>query len=469
MRARRAALMIGLAVALAITGCKRHRAPPVQEVWDEEPVPEEAEAIGNLAPPWPAPVRGQLDNGLLTFWLHETDTPALHVRLLVPTTARADAPSAEASASIAEHVRRELGKRLERWNADVTIAHGPDRFEVAIAARDRDLAAVLGAVSIIMAGRAPAGLDAARDRVVAAADDPTTLDVAAEAVLDELIGRRDRVDTGQLRALDRTELVEAWEELTDPRALVLLVHAGTPAEAAKAELRKLASHWRGLGKRELEADAVARLRADDPPEPTKTRLLAEPAAPLSIVRTKARGPAHVVLGRVIATPNARARSLARLAQRVAQEELEVSIAFAGTHAVLLVHAPLGAKPERRLRELVDRLGAFATTRHPRQRLFQATQLWLGARVVEASLAGEDWTALLASSFDLADRDADVAAVLARDAQQLLSVDANGLRSWTKTWLDPRSGTPGWTWAVAGASEADVRELAGATATREVGR
>ena len=64
MRPRSTATLIGLAIAIAITGCKRHRAPPVQEVWDEEPVPEEAEAIGNLAPPWPAPVRGQLDNGL---------------------------------------------------------------------------------------------------------------------------------------------------------------------------------------------------------------------------------------------------------------------------------------------------------------------------------------------------------------------------------------------------------------------
>jgi hypothetical protein len=465
----RARAFVGLAFALALAGCKRHRAPPVQEVWDEEPVPEEAEAIGNLAPPWPAPVRGQLDNGLLTFWLHEADTPALHVRLLVPTTARARPPSAEASASIAEHIRRELGKRLERANAEVTIAHAPDRFEVAIAARGRDLTAVLGAVSIVMAGRAPAGLDAARDRVAASAGDPSALDVATEAVLDELLGREDRVDAGQLRALGRADLVEAWEELTDPRALVLLVHAGIPADAAKAELRKLASHWRGLGKRELESDAVARLRDGDPPEPTRTRLLAEPAAPIAVVRTKAGGPAHLVIGRVIATPNARARSLARLAQRVAQEELEVSIAFAGAQAVLLVHAPLGAKPERRVRELVDRLTSFATTRHPRQRLFQATQLWLGARVVEASLSGEDWTALLASSFDLADKDADVAAVLARDAQQLLSVDANGLLSWTKTWLDPRGGTPGWTWAVAGASEADVRALAGATGTRDVGR
>jgi hypothetical protein len=461
--------IVGLAIVAALAGCKRHRAPPVQEVWDEEPVPEEAQAIANLAPPWPAPVRGQLDNGLLTFWLHEADTPALHVRLLVPTSARARAPSAEASASVAEHLRRELGKRLERSNAAVTIVHAPDRFEIGIAARGRDLTAVLGAVSIILASRAPAGLDGARDRVAAAIEDPTAIDVAAEAVIDELLGREERVDVGQLRALGRTELVEAWEELTDPRALVLLVHAGTAAEDAKAELRKLASHWRGLGKRDLEADAVARLRKDDPPEPTKTRLFAEPAAPLTVVRTRARGPAQLVLGRVIATPNARARSLARLAQRVAQEELEVSIAFAGDYAVLLVYAPLGAKPERRAHEVVERLGSFATTRHPRQRLFQATQMWLGARVVEASLSGEDWTALLASSFDLADRDADVAAVLARDAQQLLSVDAEGLLKWTKTWLDPRGGTPGWTWAVAGASEAEVRELAAATRTRDVGR
>ena len=91
------ALALALPLVGALTTCKRHLAPPVQEVWDEEPVPDQAEAIGNLAPPWSAPVRGQLDNGLLTFWLHEADTAALHVRVLVPTTAHADPPSPEAA------------------------------------------------------------------------------------------------------------------------------------------------------------------------------------------------------------------------------------------------------------------------------------------------------------------------------------------------------------------------------------
>jgi len=459
---KRAAL--GLALACAVVSCKKHRAPPVQEVWDEEPVPEEAEAIGNLAPPWSAPVRGQLDNGLLTFWLHEADAPALHLRLLVPTGARAKPPSTEACAAIAEYLRWELVRRTKKYDADVSLVHAPDRIELAVSARGRDLGGILGTLGVVLAARSPAGLDAARDRLASTLDDDRADELAAEAVLDALLGRGDRIDGGRLRDLDRADLVAAWERLSDPRDHVLLVHAGTTAEAAKSDLRRLASHWRGLGRRPLQSEAVKRLRGDAP-EPPKTRLLADPAAPLTIVRTKAQGSAHIVIGRVVATPNARARSLARVAQRVAQEESDVSIAFAGDAAVVLVHAPVGGKPEKKLRELVDRLSTFATTRQPRQRLFQAVQLWLGARVVEASLAGEDWTALLSSAIDLADRDADIAAALARDAQHMLAVDADALLAWTKTWLDPRRGTPGWVWAVAGASEAEVRELGRVTATR----
>lgn len=462
---RRAAIVIAIACALA--ACKRHRAPPVQEVWDEEPVPEAAEAIGNLAPPWPAPVRGQLDNGLLTFWLHEADTPALHLRLLVPTGG-AKAPQTEAAAAIAEYLRWELTRRTKRFEAGVALVHAPDRIELAVAARGRDLGGILGAIGIVLAARAPSGLDAARDRLANSIDDDRADELATEAVLDALLGRGDRIDGGRLRALTRADLVDAWEQLSDPRDHVLIVHAGTTAEAAKTDLRRLASHWRGMGRRTLQSEAVARLRGDDP-EPPKTRLLADPPAPLAVVREQAQGSPHLVIGRVIATPDARQRSLARVAQRVFQEEADVSIAIAGEHAVLLVHGSIGGKPEARLRELVDRMSTLATTRQPRQRLFQAVQLWLGARVVEASLAGEDWTALLSAAIDLAERDADVGAALARDAQQMLAVDAEALLRWTKTWLDPRRGTPGWVWAVAGASEADIRELGRATTTRNVGR
>jgi hypothetical protein len=384
---------------------------------------------------------------------------------LVPTTARTSAPSAEASAAIADHVRSELQKRTKRFDAAVTIRHAPERFEIAVAGRTRDLSGILAAVASVMASRAPAGLEAARDRVAAAIDRTRAVDLAVETVVDALVGRGDRVDAERTRSLARADLVQAWEELADPRALVLLVHAGVPAEDAKADLRKLASHWRGVGKRDMESEAVARLRRAAAPEPPKTRLLADPAAPLAVARVSVDGPAHLVLGRVVATPNPRTRSLARLAQRVAQEDIEISIAFAGEFAIVLVQAPLGGKPEKRARDVVARLGELATTRQPRQRLFQAATLWLGARVVEASLAGEDWTALLASAFELSDRDADVAAALARDARQMLEVDADALHAWTKAWLDPKAGTPGWTWAVAGASEADARELARLAPTR----
>jgi hypothetical protein len=97
-------------------------------------------------------------------------------------------------------------------------------------------------------------------------------------------------------------------------------------------------------------------------------------------------------------------------------------------------------------------------RQPRQRLYQAAQLWLGARVVQASLDGEDWTALLSEAMDLSVRDEDVVGALARDAGSMLEPDPEALQAWMRRWLDPRSGEPGWRWVVAGATDRDLRRL-----------
>jgi hypothetical protein len=101
---------------------------------------------------------------------------------------------------------------------------------------------------------------------------------------------------------------------------------------------------------------------------------------------------------------------------------------------------------------------MAGERQPRQRLYQAAQLWLGARVVQASLDGEDWTALWSDAMDLAGRDEEIVGALARDAGSMLEPDPGALQAWLRRWLDPRSGEPGWRWVVAGASSQDLQRL-----------
>jgi hypothetical protein len=172
---------------------------------------------------------------------------------------------------------------------------------------------------------------------------------------------------------------------------------------------------------------------------------------------------------VIPTPTAADRGAARLAQRLAQEQIDMNVVVAGARTLMLVRVPLTpADPDGRARRAIEELRSIALTRQPRQRLFQAAQLWLGARVVQASLGGEDWTALWSEAVDLAMRDSDIGLALARDAHAMLELDPDALATWQKKWLDPIAGEPGWQWVVAGADEAALSRLARA-ATLDRGR
>jgi hypothetical protein len=168
----------------------------------------------------------------------------------------------------------------------------------------------------------------------------------------------------------------------------------------------------------------------------------------------------LVIGRVLPTPTAQDRSLARLAQRLLQEELDARLVIRGDVAVFVLRVAVSSgSAELSATEAIDALAAMAGERQPQQRLYQAAQLWLGARVVQASLDGEDWTALWSEAIDLSSRDEDVVGALARDAGSMLEPDPEALQAWLRRWLDPRSGEPGWRWLVAGASDRELRRLA----------
>lgn len=460
MIVRRRSWLVGLAAASV--ACKRKNAPTLTEVWDEEPAVAQAEAIGALAPPWPAPSRGQLDNGVITFWLHEADGVAMHVRLLIPIGAHAEPPGGEAVAVVAEHLRFDWQRRLQRLGVGIAVEHGPHRVELVASGIDRHLAATLAALRATLSSPNPAGLEGARDRVRETAPPRSSLELAASATVRKLEGIDEGVDVARLADATRTALAGHWQQLTDPRRCVLLVHSGTQAEGHKGELRKLSETWRGTdGRGAADAfvdQATGRLRPRVVAPSTGTRLLSSPPTPM-IVAPGGTGGASLALGRTIPLTSASDRAMARLAQRVAQEEFAATVAICGDRALWLVTTGIGrSDADREIQRAVDELAAFARTRHPRQRLFGAVQLWLGARVVEASLDGEDWTRLFSGAIDLAQGDGAIAGALAKDAAGQLAVAPDALEAWTRKWLDPRGGDPGWAWAVAGVDPATTKRV-----------
>ena len=70
---------------------------------------------------------------------------------------------------------------------------------------------------------------------------------------------------------------------------------------------------------------------------------------------------------------------------------------------------------RRLRRELTQIRSFIRARPTTQDLFQVAQLWLGARMVAASVNGEDWTALWSESLDLDLAGAPKHAIKHRDA------------------------------------------------------
>ncbi len=484
-----------LAALLSLGTACRKREPPKVEIFDETATPAQTEALGSLAPPWPAPERVTLDNGLLVHWLHEAEAPALHVRLLLPTHPLKPALQGPAALVAARALALELERMSPRLATRVELLPGVDRLELAVHGVVGETDAVLAGLADALAGDPARALTQARRELSAELRPLDAEAVAASAVVAALRGgeaTRERVDAAALQALDDAALLDAWKALTDPRQALLLVHARTRLidGAHAASTTDLATRWRqqvsllpGVDGKS-EPVAIRRLRPGKQPASTGKHLTKAPIAPLLRQDPPGRGRPLLVIGRAIPTSNARERSLARLSQRHLQEQFDVRLTVAGPWSALTLHIPLAAlgkgKPvdllegtdppkaaeappadplTRRLRRELTTLRDATRLRPTTQDLFQAAQLWLGARMVAASLAGEDWTALWSESLDLSTDDGDIAAALARDAQAMLAATPEEVVAWQQRWLDFQTSEPGWAWVVVG-NEADLQGVQG---------
>ncbi len=462
MKLGRRPLMLGTAAAMA-AACKRSRDPVVPEVWDEAPVPELAEALGRLAPPWPAPARATLESGLLTYWLRDDDASWAHVRLFVPDHDHPERGGAPFDAivtrlvvhALADAVRRRLG----RVRASVRYERGAGRLELVLSGPADALPRLAGALATSLRGNTdPRSLDTAlsraRARVARDGEGRTALDVATACVVGDLLGLRldtQRVDASRAAAANPERMREAWSRMLDPRRCTLVVHAPGNPEAMPELLAGFAA-WTADARIATLGTSLARLRWAPQPAAAPKHLMTSDSAPLRVATEPVRGGAKLVLGRAIRTDTVQARATARLAQRVLAETMDARLAVCGPLAVFTINTPVTDRSvETRARGLADQLAAAGATRVPSQRLFTAAQLWLGARVVQASLDGEDWTALWSESMDLADTEADIPRALALDAAAMLSVEPAAVTRWIHEQLDPRSGETGWAWAVSGAT------------------
>ncbi len=498
---KRAALALSLGSLLVPTlGCRK-REPPKVEIFDEAATPAQTEALGSLSPPWPAPERVMLDNGLLVHWLHEAETPALHLRLILPTHGLKAAQQGAAALVAARALVLELEQVAARPVTEgsprapsyAELHVGVDRLEVVLHGVASDSTAAFATLTSALAADPTRALTSAR-RALASELRPLDTEAVATselvAALRDSKPERERIDRAALDALTDAALLDAWKALTDPRQALLVVHARVRlADAASTTATTdLATRWRqkvsllpGVDGR-VEPTALGRLRPNKQPGGTGEHLTKSPLAPLRRVDPPARGRALLVLGRAVPTSTPKERSLARLAQRRLQEQFDARLTISGPWAALTLHVPLAGagKPKpavdllegtdppkdaaeeaapdpliRRLRRELTAMRDFARARPTTQDLFQAAQLWLGARMVAASVDGEDWTALWSDALDLAADDTEIAGALARDAQAMLAATPEQIVAWQQRWIDFSASEPGWAWVLVGQA-ADVQ-------------
>lgn len=484
----RRGVMVGLALSLAFgAGCRKRDSTKV-EIFDEAATPAQTEALGSLAPPWQAPERVVLANGLLVHWLHEAGTPGVHVRLVLPTHALKVGLQGAAALVAARALELEVEELSPRLAMRSELRTGIDRFEVAMHGVEAETGALLAGLTDVLAADPSKALAAGKRQVQA---ELRPLDPEAQgtselvAVLTGVAVERERVDGPTVEALTEKQLLDAWRALTDPRQALLVVHAPTKlAEEANAVVTSdVAERWRqkvsllGGNDGAAEPQALVRLRREGGPVKSTRHVMKAPLAPLRRVDPTSRGRGQLVLGRAIPTATARERSLARVTQRRLQEALDVRLIVSGSWAVFTLHIPLSAagKPKpvvdllegtdppkdaqpaapddpitRRLRRELTNIRDQLRERPLSQDLFQAAQLWLGARMVAASVDGEDWTALWSESLDLASNDGEIAAALARDAQAMLAATPEEASAWQQKWLDFETSEPGWAWVLVGA-------------------
>lgn len=495
----RGAVVAALALGLAFgTGCRRREATRV-EVFDEAATPAQTEALGSLAPPWRAPERVVLANGLLIHWLHEEGTPAVHMRLLLPTHRLKGAQQGAAALVAARALELELEAMAPRLAMRAEMRAGVDRLEVALHGVAGETAPLLAGLADALAADPARALAAGRRQVLL---ELRPLDVEAQATSEAVAAltgddaARERIDREAVTAVSDKHLLDAWRSLTDPRHAVLVVHAAGKLadEAMTTATADVGERWRQKvsllagNDAASEPKALVRLRRGDAPRRSEKNLVKAPVAPLRRVEPGSRGRGQLVLARTIPTATARDRSLARLSQRRLQEAIDARLIVSGPWSIFTLNMPLAGagKPKREVDPLegtdppkdaategapedplVRRMRRELTSIRDRLRerplsqdLFQAAQMWLGARMVAASVGGEDWTALWSESLDLAASDGEIAAAMARDAQAMLAATPEEAVAWQQKWLDFDTSEPGWVWVLVGAED-EVKGVAAA--------
>lgn len=401
--------------------------------------------------------------------LDEPGTGHIHLRLLVATDPAQKAASTMVLAYTAQDALRE---RVELLRGRVRIEFGADRLEVVVsgsaANSQRLLDALNGAFEQIPSAQQ---LATTRGRLLGELPRPDTMAFAVAGATSAVLERplhTQLVSPDSLLGLKPEDLRGAWARTFSPDRTLLMVHTDIARANIGPALENFAETWprkvafanlfRGLSdlinvfhgppRRERDRRSKASLNKDpgpivrtDPPDSTL------------------KGRPTLVIARMVPLPTAEARALARLTQRSLQSTVDARLSIEGTQGVWLYRVSMDStKPAESLSSELRRLREQVRRIPQRWELEQAASLWLGARVVRASLHHEDWTAMASESLSLSATDEEIALSLSRDAIAMDEVTPEAVHEFALTYLVPTRDGQAWRWFVSGVDDQALREI-----------
>lgn len=401
--------------------------------------------------------------------LDEPGTGLINLRLLAATD---PAQRAASTMVLAYAARDALRERVELVRGQVRIEFGADRLELVVsgnAANSQELLDALnGAFEQVPSARQ---LATTRGRLLGELPRPDTMAFAVAGATSAVLERplhTQLVSADGLLRLTPEELRTAWERTFSPDRTLLMVHTDISRANIDPALSDFAKTWprkvafanlfRGLSELIDVFHQPPRRERDRRARPSMNK------GPAPIVRAEPpngalKGRPTLVIARMIPLPTMEARALARLTQRTLQSTVDARLSIEGTQGVWLYRVSMDpTEPAESLTSELARLQDQVRRSPQRWELEQAANLWLGARVVGASLRHEDWTAMASEALSLSETDEEIALSLSRDAIAMNETTPEALHEFALTYLLPTRDDQAWRWFVSGVDDQALREM-----------
>lgn len=438
-----------LHLGVGLAGCRtKETMAPI--VLGDAQTPSDLAGDERFGPPWGEHRVTTLPNQAQLVWLSQKDRARMDLRLVIslPKKDPLPAPAVEIVLSLLE---RQLRYRARSAKLRLSRTDLPGRCEFALHGRAdqlRHAAFLFGhgfsakpnkeLLSEIQGAFVASWVDNPIDH--ATSDQIATLLSITPA---SLYGSSE--DFARLRSKD---LATTWNQLTDPRRCTLIVHSSPATEQDQRSLQALGERWQRSGK--LETTPLARLFAPSKPLsklPDAQKSLRQ--TPIRSVPTKLSSPTGRItwlVSRRLNLPTAKARAFARLAQRTLQHQFDVRLVVHQNTGLWQLRKDLSPEPELAALEMREFLGDLDQALHERLvpgRARQAARTWLGARLVQNSLEGSDWTALWSESVDLSSAPKDIPRALQSNGSEMIQADIQAFEAWMGQNIDPSLARGPW--------------------------